>query len=287
VHDWLVSGHAFQHGAGACRRSRTGMAMSLGDRILRRTYGRRRFQPVYRRVHDLALAGLNYGYVDAALNGEHAFIDRLARQWQGRPVVAFDVGAFHGTWTAALLQRVSSATVHAFEPVASSFAQLSANIGAQAHVHRCALGAAIGTAEMFAPPDADGSLGELASLHARDLSGFALAVEPIGKVQVRTLDEFCDEQGITHIDLLKLDTEGHELPVLTGASRLLGRRAIDAIQFEFGGANIDSRTFLRDIVDVLRPAHAVYRLLKDGVEPLRNDEREEIFTYANYIAVRA
>jgi hypothetical protein len=92
---------------------------------------------------------------------------------------------------------------------------------------------------------------------------------------------------IQRIDLLKLDTEGHELSVLEGARRLLESRAIDTIQFEFGGANIDSRTFLRDIVDVLRPTHGVYRLLKDGVEPLRNDEREEIFTYANYIAVRA
>jgi FkbM family methyltransferase len=261
--------------------------MPLGDRILRRTYGRRRFQHLYRRVHGLALAGLNYGDSDAGRNGEHAFIDRLASQWQERPVVAFDVGAFHGTWTAAVLEHASSATVHAFEPVASSFAQLSANVGGQAHVHRCALGAATGTAEMFAPPDADGSLGELASLHARDLSGFALAVEPIGKVQMRTLDEFCDEQGIAHIDLLKLDTEGHELAVLNGASKLLGSRAIDVIQFEFGGANIDSRTFLRDIVDVLRPTHAVHRLLRDGIEPVRLSEREEIFVYANYVALPA
>lgn len=263
------------------------MALNVIDRVVGGTYGRRRFQSMYRRVHNIALIGLNYGYSDAALNGEHAFIDRLAREWNGRPVVALDVGAFHGTWSTAVLERSPSASLHAFEPVASSFAQLAANLDGLAHLHPCALGATSGTAQMFAPPSADGSVGELASLHDRDLSSFDLAVEPIGTVAVQTLDDFCAEQDITHIDLLKLDTEGHELSVLTGARRLLDSRAIDAIQFEFGGANIDSRVFLRDIIDVLRPTHAVHRLLRDGVEPVRMDEREEIFTYANYVALPA
>jgi FkbM family methyltransferase len=263
------------------------MPLNLVDRIIGGTYGRRRCQRVYRRLHDVALTGLNYGYSDPALNGEYAFLDRVAREWRGRPVVALDVGAFHGTWSTAVLERTSSATVHAFEPVATSFAQLAANLDGVAHAHHCAIGATTGTAEMFAPVTTGGAVGEHASLYDRDLSGMNVAVATIGSVPVRTLDEFCAEMEIQRIDLLKLDTEGHELSVLEGARGLLESRAIDTIQFEFGGANIDSRTFLRDIVDVLRPTHAVHRLLKDGIEPLRNDEREEIFTYANYIAVRA
>jgi FkbM family methyltransferase len=263
------------------------MQLNLLDRVVGGTYGKRRCQRMYRRLHDVALTGLNYGYSDPVLNGEHAFLDRIAREWRGRPVVALDVGAFHGTWSIAVLERASSATVHAFEPVATSFARLAANLDGVAHAHHCAVGATKGVAEMFAPVAAGGPVGEHASLYDRDLSGMNVTVETIGSVPVRTLDEFCAEMQIARVDLLKLDTEGHELSVLAGAQRLLHSRAVDTIQFEFGGANIDSRVFLRDVVDALRPTHDVYRLLKDGVEPVRNDEREEIFTYANYIAVQA
>ncbi len=263
------------------------MALNLVDRVIGGSYGKRRFQRAYRRLHQVALTGLNYGYPDAALNGEYALIDRLAEKWGGRPVVALDVGAASGAWTRAVLQRVPAATVYAFEPVESSFAQLAANLDGVAHVHRCALGAAVGSAEMFAPTTADGFVGEHASLYKRDISGSRLSVDPIGSVPVRTLDEFCAEMAIAHVDLLKLDTEGHELAVITGAERMLAGRAVSAIQLEFGGANIDARVFLRDIIAALAPEYRVFRLLKDGIEPLTGDEREEIFTYANYVALPA
>ncbi len=257
---------------------------SLLDRMAGPTYGRRRFQSAYRRLHNVALVGLNYGCGDPAVNGELALLDRMAKTWRGRPIVAFDVGASQGMWSSALLERAPSATIYAFEPMPSAFARLSANLDGRVHLNACALGAAAGEAEMFAPPGGDQQLGELASLHVRDLSNFDLAVETIGSVTVQTLDDFCDENEIARIDLLKLDTEGHELAVLTGAERLLRARAIDAIQFEFGGANIDARVFLRDIVNLLRPTHDVYRLLRDGVDPVQLNEREEIFTYANFVA---
>lgn len=254
--------------------------MHLLDRLIRGTYGRQRFQGLYRRAHNLALTGLNYGYADPVLNGEYAFLDRISKTWDENPVV-LDVGAFHGAWSAAVLERASSATVHAFEPVPKSFAMLATNLDKMAEVHMCAVGATAGNAEMFAPA----AVGELASLHARDLSSFSLAPESIGVVPVRTLDDFSAERGITHIDLVKLDTEGHELSVLAGAARLLETGAIDALQFEFGGASLDARVFLRDIVGTLRPTYEVFRVLRDGLELVRMDEREEIFTYANFVAL--
>ena len=259
-------------------------ATNLLNRLAAPTYGRRRYQSVYRRLHSLSLVGLNYGCGDPAVNGELAFLDRITRTWKGRPIVAFDVGASQGMWSSALLERAPSATIYAFEPMPSAFARLSAKLDGRVHLNACALGATVGEAEMFAPPGGDQQLGELASLHVRDLSSYNLAVETIGSVSVRTLDEFCADNAIARIDLLKLDTEGNELDVLRGAERLLTERAIGAIQFEFGGANIDARVFLRDIANVLRPTHDVFRLLRDGVDPVQLNEREEIFTYANFVA---
>lgn len=259
-------------------------ASSLLNRMAAPTYGRRRFQSLYRRLHGVALVGLNYGCGDPAINGELAFLDRIARTWNGRPIVAFDVGASQGMWSAAVLERDPSATIYAFEPMPTAFARLSAHLGDRVHLNPCALGDAAGQAEMFAPPGGDQQHGELASLHVRDLSRFDLAVETIGRVEVQTLDDFCAEHEVARIDLLKIDTEGHELSVLTGAERMLAAGAIRAIQFEFGGTNIDARVFLRDIVGLLTPTHDVFRLLRDGVDRVQMNEREEIFSYANFVA---
>jgi hypothetical protein len=66
------------------------------------------------------------------------------------------------------------------------------------------------------------------------------------RVRIITLDSYCGEHQIEHIDLLKLDVEGHELDVLNGATHMFSKAAISMVQFEFGGCNIDTRTFLKD-----------------------------------------
>ena len=107
-------------------------------------------------------------------------------------------------------------------------------------------------------------------------------------VRLRRLDDICREQGLDHIHLLKLDVEGSELAVLAGASGLLERGAIDVIQFEFGAAQIDNRSFLKDFVALLTPGYRLYRIVRDGVVPLEvYKETCEIFTTTNYLALHA
>ena len=47
-----------------------------------------------------------------------------------------------------------------------------------------------------------------------------------------TLDGYCQERGIDHIDVLKVDVEGHETQVMAGARELIERRAIDVVILE-------------------------------------------------------
>jgi len=48
-------------------------------------------------------------------------------------------------------------------------------------------------------------------------------------VRVETLDDIAAKEGVEYIDFLKIDTEGHELAVLSGASRLL--REIESVTY--------------------------------------------------------
>jgi FkbM family methyltransferase len=54
--------------------------------------------------------------------------------------------------------------------------------------------------------------------------------QPIG---VTTLDEWCTEHAVTHIDMLKLDTQGSELGVLQGATSILTTVLLLEIEVEF------------------------------------------------------
>ena|SRR5438067_617319 len=60
-------------------------------------------------------------------------------------------------------------------------------------------------------------------------------------VPITTLDAFCTEQSIPHINFLKIDTEGTDLRVLQGARDLLSRQAIDLVEVE-AGANPANET---------------------------------------------
>jgi hypothetical protein len=126
----------------------------------------------------------------------------------------------------------------------------------------------------------------LSSLEARDLADHGIAVRDVVSVVTTTVDEFCSSRGIEAVDLLKVDAEGHDLAVLEGAATMLREARIAFVQFEFGGGNIDARTFIRDFLHVLGGSYAVSRVLFDGLEPVVYSEREEVFVTANYLAER-
>src|SRR6202000_2895078 len=54
----------------------------------------------------------------------------------------------------------------------------------------------------------------------------------IKQIQTLRLDTFCEQQNISKIAILKLDTQGFELHVLRGAERLLSSKAIKLIYLE-------------------------------------------------------
>ena len=109
----------------------------------------------------------------------------------------------------------------------------------------------------------------------------------IKEVIIRRMDDFCREKAIGHIHFLKLDVEGHELKALEGAHEMMASDAVDFIQFEFGGCNIDSRTYFQDFYYLLKDKYRISRIVKDGLCPVNQyKETYENFVTTNYFAER-
>jgi FkbM family methyltransferase len=246
----------------------------------------RRLQPAYNLLLQLALAGLNIG-IDGgpARSGERAVLRVLLRD-PARQQVVLDVGANVGNYAVEVLNVAApSVLVHCFEPSVYAFAELSRRFRGISNVltHNFGLGALEESVPMYA--DAPGS--PLSSTYARRLGFVDLEMRPQENVILRRLDTVCQDLAIDRIDLLKLDVEGAELSVLHGAGELLQRGAIRSIQFEFGGCNIDSRTFFRDFWELLSPEYRMYRVVHDGLAPItRYRERLEQFVTTNFVALR-
>jgi FkbM family methyltransferase len=166
-----------------------------------------------------------------------------------RPVV-FDVGANVGQSVDRFNELLPGCTLHAFEPSPSAFEELQANTRRIRNLTlvNAGVGAAAGT-EILIEND-----------HS-DMSSFLSPGETIWGTVVRktpieviTLDEYCANQKLCRIDLLKIDTQGYELEVLKGAVSLMDAGAIHVIYTEI--------TF-SDLYEGLPPFDQLYRLLGD------------------------
>jgi len=247
-----------------------------------RLWRAQRLQPLWERLHAASLAGMNFRDIYPATNGELWLLGWLAERslLTSSPSV-FDVGANVGGYSLALLERLPTARLYAFEPSAAAYARLEGALAGRAETFQVALGSKNETRPLYA--DSAGS--PLASLHRRDLRRRGIEMAEMESVEVRRLDDLCCERAVDRIDLLKIDAEGSDLDVLRGAGGMLGA-GISAIQFEFGGTAVDARQSLRDFFDLLESAgYRVHRLLPAGLWPLTWSERIEIAEYANYVAL--
>jgi FkbM family methyltransferase len=233
---------------------------------------------------DCALTGLGVGnYQNLKLSGELHFLTKIVALRLPRKPVIFDVGANAGNYSVELRRVFRDAEIHAFEPNPRAFLKLQAQNIVGVKLNNAGLSNIAGSFELYDREDDSGS--EHASLYAGVISDLHhKPVVPI-KVALKTLDCYCEENLIDGIDFLKIDTEGHELQVVLGASRLIEQQRIRFIQIEFNEMNVVSRVFVRDIVKLF-PFHDFYRLLPGGMIRLSDLPRyTEIYAFQNIVGI--
>ena len=68
---------------------------------------------------------------------------------------------------------------------------------------------------------------------------------------------------------------------------MLARGGISMIQFEFGPANIYSRTYFYNFWSLLSDSYDLFRIVPGGVVPITHyGEQLEVFLTTNYFAMR-
>jgi len=114
-----------------------------------------------------------------------------------------------------------------------------------------------GSKQLFKDREGSG----LASFYDRDIPHYGLSLDENEVVTTTTFVHWFESSGINRITFLKVDVEGHELEVFKGGAHVLSSGLVDALQFELGGCNIDSRTYFRNFFSLLSTNYS-FRLFR-------------------------
>lgn len=129
-----------------------------------------------------------------------------------------DVGAARGQFALFAIERWPGVVVHCFEPLSGPADALARHLGDRVHLHRVALGDAAGKTTMHIAKRDDSSSLLAQKQQAREFPGTEDVA--LAEVGLARLDDVLTGP-IVRPALLKLDVQGYEAAVLSGAGRVL------------------------------------------------------------------
>jgi FkbM family methyltransferase len=223
---------------------------------------------------------LGKGYGTSSIKKEF----RLSYSLLDKPAaIILDVGANIGTYTAEAISKIPNAQIHLFEPSKNNFEKLQSRFAGNPNIHlnNLAISDISGVANLYTDEYGSG----LASLTKRKLEHFDISFDKSEVITTIRLEEYWNNTlHRSVIDILKIDIEGHELDALESLGD--GIAHIKIVQFEFGGCNIDTKTYFQNFWHFFqRNNFDVYRISPLGLIKIsRYSESDEVFLTTNYLA---
>lgn len=169
----------------------------------------------------------------------------LARSLPADPVV-IDVGGNAGYFAMMLMSKVPRARIYAYEPIVANHALYSSNIArnpslnGRVTVHHAAVtGTPVESVELFA--EAEGS-----SVTASVFAEFDALNAASVRVPAVSLAQILEQNALTRVDLLKLDCEGSEYPIIYESPKSLWASVqslfLEVHDLKGEGRNVDALT---------------------------------------------
>lgn len=169
------------------------------------------------------------------------------------PIHIFDCGANVGFVSYQFYKRFKKAKIHSFEPNPDVFQKLVANLKKEStnvKFNNSGISDSRGVLEFYK----NNNTGTSSFLKPNDfhLSHLARKFKLI-EVPIISIENYCIENKISEISILKLDIEGFELKALQGCSNLLQLEKIDFIYAEVNFIpTYENQPLIEDIISYLR-----------------------------------
>jgi FkbM family methyltransferase len=153
-------------------------------------------------------------------HGVDCFVDIEKRFGRQGIKVIFDVGANIGQSAVEYLQQFPQAEIYCFEPVAATYRELVTVTHRFSRIHAFNFGMGQETCETV--------------IHVCPESTYSsirvgMSGDHPESIKLETIAEFAKKQDLETIDFLKVDTEGYDLEVLSGAAPLLQQQKVHFI----------------------------------------------------------
>lgn len=172
-------------------------------------------------------------------------------------MTVFDVGANIGEFALLFSRLVGlQGQVHAFEASQNTFNKLTticelAN-RQQIILNHKAVSDQQGIVKLYTYDDNHSGWNSLANRPLEQYGIYDVKPTHLEEIEAVTIDDYCEKNDISQIDLLKIDVEGAEYQVLLGSRKMLEKHKIKCCVFEFGQTTFDMGNSPNEIENYLR-----------------------------------
>jgi FkbM family methyltransferase len=232
---------------------------------------------------DEALKARGYNnYQNFEISGEKFFFDNVLKKIN--PRVSIDVGANVGQYTNALLSSTNGIVI-AFEPLDEPFSKLK-DIQKQNQDRLILENKGVGLINEFL----DIYYNNEATAHAsfsKDVQSVPYLNNKLSKkIEVVSLDTFFKGKPEYEVDFIKIDTEGFEWEVLSGAKNVIKDKKPKAIQMEFNWHQMFRGQTLFSFSEMLDGSSPFQMLPNDLIRRDPKDPYSNIYHFSNFVFIR-